>query len=161
MGMSYRIKCAKCNYSKDITLGIGFMYQPVFLLKHSDYDNQPLLYGLINNNKILDDVKNILEQQNVEITDYAHSMFLCNNCCEIHNLFDFKLKWDDKSYYPMYLCENCNKQLERVYDKTCIHDDYIQVILLSKDGIKKQWNCPKCNCSSIIMDDIMSILKWD
>lgn len=81
MGDGFRLECKKCGYNVDILNGVGMLHP---LLEDVVIDEIKL-------GKHGDDLKKMVEDTTLFLTDVTHEAFICNKCNEIKSALKIKL----------------------------------------------------------------------
>lgn len=154
MGTGLVIYCGKCDYRKDFQVGIGMLHDPHRLV---DLESEsPILPSLIRSKKTLDQLRILLNNENVVVADrFGHYIYRCPSCNELYSRFFIHLEYPGGSFEPEYRCSKCKSILGRVNHNSneCSVEETIETTLVS-------FPCPKCESKSLHVDSRFTIM-WD
>jgi transcription elongation factor Elf1 len=100
MGDGITVECKSCDYQNNFILGVGMRY---FSL-----ENVIDLVSPTSREEVLD----LLQRQDVKDVRYEHKLFVCPNCNNLAERFDFSISYDDgQTYSPYFRCPDCRTKL--------------------------------------------------
>lgn len=101
MGTGFQLKCEKCGYSVDIYKGIGMLHP---LLENEVIDEIKL-------GKHGNDLKRMVEDNPVFLTDISHEAFLCDKCKQIKSDLKVELHFAElgKVVKVTHHCDICGR----------------------------------------------------
>jgi transcription elongation factor Elf1 len=100
MGDSITVECKSCDYQNKFILGVGMRY---FSLEN--------VIDLVSPTR-REEVLKLLQRQDVKDVRYEHKLFVCPNCNNLAERFDFSISYDDgQTYSPDFRCPDCRTKL--------------------------------------------------
>jgi len=100
MGYGITVECASCDYQETFMLGVGMMY--------GSLENVITQVSPARREEVID----ILRNHAVEGTEYEHKLFICPNCNNLGERFDYSIFYDDGQLYePYFRCSECRTKL--------------------------------------------------
>ncbi len=142
MGSAIEITCRNCDYSFEGDIGIGTRYSELQVVV-------PLLHHA--RIKIVDD---ILDNHDVEETDYGHKIYRCGKCFRFFERFHVRIEYDSgRVFETEFKCSKCRKVLDGM-------DVDADVFNPENEFLKRLsgLSCPECGKTSLF---IFSISMWD
>jgi len=117
MGTIIRIKCNNCEKEEEHGLGTGFSYytENVFI-KNYDESEKPIIYKIISDINVLNNIQNKLENGAVPGEEYGFDLYYCKSCKVIDDYFYFSLLKNEELYIPNYECNICKVKMDRILD---------------------------------------------
>lgn len=99
MGDGFKLECKKCGYNVDILNGIGMSHP---FLEEKVIDE-------IKSGKHGDDLKKMVENTSLFLTDITHEAFICDKCKEIKSALKIKLHFIEsgKIVKVRQYCDKC------------------------------------------------------
>jgi hypothetical protein len=153
MGIGYGLQCNKCNYHKDILLGIGMLYMPEGLFAKQNGGNS-LFEDLVKSPKIRNHTYYLMNEKQGHFADnYGRELYYCERCNSIHNNFYYKIIHQDGEYEPEYKCSKCKHSLQILKI-----DDSADTPILDQKGNPITLHCPKCTEGIL---GITHTILWD
>ncbi len=103
MGHGIEVKCKHCHRTETFQLGVGMMYSSLEnVIDRLHYKRRK-------------QVKEILQQHQVNKTNFTHELYHCTLCHSLYGRFHVKIIYDnDQVYMTSYACGQCGNQLELI-----------------------------------------------
>ena len=144
------IKSKNSAFNEGFSLGGGFI-SPDSIFYCNIFEN-PLIYGLVEEEQIKNDIKLLIKNE-AKVIDAYHAIYYCSNCLCFYNKYYFKMELRE-TYEPKYYCKYCKNVLEHIfYD---LEENKVIFKKMNEEKIKIL--CKKCG-SDYLLEDY--IADWD
>ena len=156
MGHTFGVKCEKCTYSFEATVGHGML--GCGFLETNPNTCKPYFYEYFENDKIINDIHLILRTgQNVREDEdtylerkawrgHGSAQYYCSECGRLYNRYYFRLIFTGGEYDPEYFCEECGTQL---------------ILIDLENSEIPNWHCPLCEHNRLIYDNNIPFILYD
>jgi hypothetical protein len=122
MGKGIAIECRACGMSRTFLVGVGMEYSSL----------ESVMNLLLPKDRT--QIQQILDNHSVSSREWAHAVFVCNQCNGLYNKFYVRLTYDrDRVYETQLFCTRCGNRLTR----------------LNSLGEIRHSACPKCGRGSL------------